>query len=123
MKAQNKEILKHYLIAGLWSSTDTEESKNEFLDNEYSLEDISVQALKASIKDINTFMLKAKDILQYTDISNEMLGHDILLTRNGHGAGFWDRDLGIAGDKLTLICEGLKEVTLYAGDDKKIYID
>jgi hypothetical protein len=28
-------------------------------------------------------------------------GHDFALTRNGHGAGFWDRGLGDAGDRLT----------------------
>lgn len=29
------------------------------------------------------------DVRQY---SPEQLGHDLWLTRNGHGAGFWDRD-------------------------------
>lgn len=28
-------------------------------------------------------------------------GHDFALTRNGHGAGFWDRGLGDLGDRLT----------------------
>jgi hypothetical protein len=28
-------------------------------------------------------------------------GHDFALTRNGHGAGFWDRGLGERGDSLT----------------------
>jgi hypothetical protein len=120
MLADKKEILKHYLIAGLWATPDNDE--NEFLDGLYSLEDISLQALKSSIKDINTFMLKAKDILKGLNISNDQIGHDIFLTRNGHGAGFWDRGLGETGEKLTLICDELKEVNLYAGDDKKIYI-
>lgn len=31
----------------------------------------------------------------------EQLGHDFFLTRNGHGAGFWDRGLGELGDRLT----------------------
>lgn len=30
-------------------------------------------------------------------------GHDLWLTRNGHGAGFWDRDLGELGDRLTKV--------------------
>lgn len=29
-------------------------------------------------------------------------GHDFWLTRNGHGAGYWDRDAGDTGDRLTL---------------------
>lgn len=28
-------------------------------------------------------------------------GHDFALTRNGHGAGFWDRGLGEIGDELS----------------------
>lgn len=31
----------------------------------------------------------------------ELAGHDFALTRNGHGAGFWDRGLGEIGDMLT----------------------
>jgi hypothetical protein len=29
------------------------------------------------------------------------IGHDLWLTRNGHGAGFWDRGLGKLGDELS----------------------
>ena len=41
------------------------------------------------------------------------MGHDLWLTRNGHGAGFWDRkelEEGDLGDKLTAIAKGMKEV-------------
>lgn len=31
----------------------------------------------------------------------ELAGHDFWLTRNGHGAGFRDRELGELGDRLT----------------------
>jgi hypothetical protein len=30
----------------------------------------------------------------------EQAGIDFWLTRNRHGAGYWDRGLGITGDKL-----------------------
>lgn len=32
---------------------------------------------------------------------DDCAGHDFYLTRCGHGTGFWDRDLGDIGDKLT----------------------
>jgi len=49
-------------------------------------------------------------------------GHDLWLTRNGHGAGFWDRDLGEAGDKLTELSKEMGELTLLQGDgDGKLY--
>lgn len=33
----------------------------------------------------------------------ESAGHDVYLTRERHGAGFWDRGLGIVGDALTAL--------------------
>lgn len=34
----------------------------------------------------------------------EYAGHDFYLTRNGHGAGFWDRGLGAVGERLSKAC-------------------
>ena len=35
----------------------------------------------------------------------ELAGHDFALTRNGHGAGFWDSGLGEIGYMLTDACK------------------
>lgn len=35
----------------------------------------------------------------------EQIGHDYVLTTAGHGAGFWDRGYGEAGDRLTEACK------------------
>lgn len=55
-------------------------------------------------------------------INPERIGHDLWLTRNGHGAGFWDRGLGAQGDSLTAICEALGEVWSYVGDDDQLHL-
>jgi len=55
----------------------------------------------------------------YTD---EMAGHDFWLTRNGHGAGFWDRGLGDLGDVLTKAAHESGESDAYLGDDGKAYV-
>ena len=55
-------------------------------------------------------------------LSPEQIGHDLWLTRNGHGVGFWDRGLGAQGDSLTAICEALGEVWSYVGDDDQLHI-
>jgi hypothetical protein len=48
--------------------------------------------------------------------------HDFWLTRNGHGAGFWDGDYEEElGEKLTAICKKMGSIDLYVGDDNKIY--
>ena len=44
-------------------------------------------------------------------------GHDLALTRNGHGAGFWDRGLGEAGDTLTYWAESLDTLHIFHGHD------
>jgi hypothetical protein len=45
-------------------------------------------------------------------------GHDFALTRNGHGAGFWDGDWPEpAATELTKLSKEYGEVDLYVGDD------
>jgi hypothetical protein len=54
--------------------------------------------------------------------------HDLWLTRNGHGAGFWDgdyrdRETGIdIGQKLTELAKTYSSVDVYVGDDGQIYL-
>lgn len=40
----------------------------------------------------------------------EQIGHDFILTRNHHGAGFWDRGLGEAGERLTEAAQAYGEL-------------
>ena len=55
-----------------------------------------------------------------TPYDAECAGIDYWLTRNGHGAGFWDRGLGAVGDRLSNACRW-QELDLYRGDDGKLY--
>lgn len=58
------------------------------------------------------------------DYSEERAGHDFWLTRNHHGAGYWDRDeleAGGLGDKLTTLAQAMGEVYT-GGDDETLYI-
>ena len=47
----------------------------------------------------------------------EQIGIDFWLTRNRHGAGFWDRGLGDIGEKLTDIAHQMGERSVYVGED------
>lgn len=51
----------------------------------------------------------------------DSFGHDLWLTRNGHGAGFWDRGMAKLGDELTQIAHCLGSSDLYQGDDDLLY--
>lgn len=52
----------------------------------------------------------------------EQLGHDFALTRNRHGAGFWDRGHGDIGDVLTDRAHPYGEWSL-TGDPTGIYAE
>lgn len=116
-----KEITKHYLICALWSSTN---DAGEPLDNDYSIEDIAESAVESAEKDISDFLqlLDAENILWEESMSEEQFGHDFWLTRNRHGAGFWDRGLKDLGKKLTEWAHSYGSSDMYVGDDGKVYL-
>jgi hypothetical protein len=50
------------------------------------------------------------------------LGHDFWLTRNWHGAGFWDRNLDELGEQLTHLAQAQGMCDAYLGDDGCLWI-
>ena len=48
----------------------------------------------------------------------DCVAHDFILTRNGHGAGFWDGDWHEPmATKLTELCEKFGEIDIYLSDE------
>lgn len=111
-------ILQHYVIAALWSSTD---ENDEPMDANYSADDLAPELLTTMRDDVTDFVNVARIDLELSGQSDEQIGHDFWLTRNGHGVGFWDRGLGAVGDRLTAVCKVYGGVDLSVGDDGKIY--
>jgi hypothetical protein len=112
-------IVKHYAIAALWASTGDDD---EPLDASYSLDDISPETWGKMSEDVLQFIKQNEALLLASGQSDEQIGHDFWLTRNRHGAGFWDRGLGEVGDKLTQACKSFGEVWPYVGDDGRIHM-
>lgn len=109
-------FFRSYVETALWSSTDDE---GDPLDSVYTIDDIAPETLEAMRADCADFMeANAFDIgTQY-----ERAGHDFWLTRNRHGAGFWDGDWEReAGQRLTANSHAYGSVDLYIGDDSRIY--
>lgn len=105
-------ILDHYLTAAIFTAGDGE------LD-EYSPGDFSQESRDSAKKDIEDFLAKAAERGIDTSLwSDELLGHDFSLTRNGHGAGFWDRfpETPEPGDALTELCREFREVYVSESD-------
>jgi len=106
-----------YLKSALWSSPG---DNSENLDDDHDIGDVDKSVINQAKKDLNKFYKLAKDLIENGDYDGDWR-HDFWLTRNGHGAGFWD-DSGEDGDKLTKIVEkNFKGIDLYVGDDGKIY--
>jgi len=111
------KMLNQYLGTALWASTDDE---GEPLDNNFSINDFSRSSVKEAEKDIKEFLSIADKKLGDDwdrEWDEETIGHCLWLSRNGHGAGFFDRKLPFA-DELQDIARkmGEKYVFEIAGD-------
>lgn len=100
-------------------------------------EDLAPSTLAIIIDDCATFQrLCADDLALAYDVDKygaaTQAGHDFWLTRNHHGAGFWDGDLPKElGERLTGACkagnrhaeDGFDEISVYLGNDGRVYAD
>jgi hypothetical protein len=125
-------MVRHYLIAALWASTD---NAGNPLDDTCDDSDWHPSAIARANADCAAFIAQAQQLLPYLPDSYgahpdcgrvhpayAALGHDLWLTRNHHGAGFWDRGLGAVGEKLTGLAHEMGECDAYIGNDCFIYL-
>jgi hypothetical protein len=127
------EILNGYLEAALWTEEERlkDDYENEFNYSEdidlgsFSVDDLDDNSKIQAYIDINRFIWDSGvDAIKEAIDTNGLfkLGMDIWLTRNGHGAGFFDH--GYENEKsLMKSAEKLKGVDLYLGDDLKLYFN
>lgn len=121
------EFTQSYLVAALFSTNDNNDVP---LDQNYSINNLAPEVVEKAVEDCRNFRELAGDLInrenyvirstQYT--IDELAGHDFWLTRNGHGAGFWDGDWEEpVGKRLTEIAHSFGELYLDVGDDGMIY--
>lgn len=113
-------FIREYMVCALWSSTGDD---GEPLDANYSIDDMAADTRDAMTADCHDFLDSNTQLLAGILMREPpgQAGHDFWLTRNGHGAGFWDRGLGEVGRKLTEAAKVYGSQDLYIGDDGKIY--
>ena len=120
MKNKRTVFLDAYINAAFWTSYDDDDIFGMPLVMNYRVGDLSGEDMDKMIEDCAAFLAKA-------DIPDNLLpqaGHDFWLTRNGHGAGFWDRPEVYGEEKareLSALAETFGVVDLYVGDDGRIY--
>jgi hypothetical protein len=126
METQTRDkFLASYIETAFWSSTDDDGTP---LDG-----DLADNTMTAMQKDCAEFEPRALALIDaYNADKNASaeflpgdghLAHDFWLTRNHHGAGFWDGDYPEPlGQQLTDLAHSFKECDLYTGDDGKLYL-
>ena len=118
------QFVRGYLACALWSSNDeSTESGGEPFDANYNTDDIAPQCIAGATAECAAFVqANLRDLRHYVRyFSWGTAGHDFWLTRNGHGAGFWDRGLGKRGNRLSGSAKACGTQDVYLGDDKLIY--
>lgn len=112
--------------SGLWFECDGEHTSDA------RFGDLSAEALATLVADCEA--LEASDAFkafaawrkENDDAADDsQVGHDLWLTRNGSGAGFWDRPESYYGphqDALNNYAQALGGAWPYVGDDGKVYL-
>lgn len=107
------QMLSAYIECALW--TDEEECRGE--------SEVSKPSHDQASKDCARFLFRFPQAVNY---EASQLGHDLWLTRNHHGAGFWDRPeiYGKGNARLfTEYAHNLGERYCYLGDDGLVWIE
>lgn len=110
-----------YIEAVKWLEKKYNEDGTE---EEDACETISMEALLeikadcADFQEANAEDLKAAyEKYRYCE---EYAGHDFYLTRNHHGAGFWDRGLADVGERLSKACKPYGSTDNYWVDEEGV---
>ena len=124
-----------YITTALWSTNDESTPQGgEPLDANYDADDLAPEAAAKMLADCRQFLdaneatiddaIESGDVKYGPDFGPMgRAGHDFWLTRNGHGAGFWDGDWPEpAATILTDAAHKAGECNIYVGDDGKLYV-
>lgn len=112
-----------YVEAIYWTECNSDNPELE----DATMTDLAPEALAAIVADCAAFQADCAVSLQEAyahetvAYDEHRAGVDYWLTRNGHGAGFWDRGLGAIGDRLSDACRR-SSVGVYRGDDGLVYL-
>lgn len=129
MNKNQKSFVESYKTTAIWASnTDGCEPDGYNITDDSELSQEAKNSMQA---DCLRFLEKYGHLIESepepptaTDIGDDewaMAGHDFWLTRNGHGAGFWDGGWPVNGEALTEACNWFGEVSLYVGDEGEVH--
>ncbi len=114
-----------YLTAALWTNDD-DAGSGDYVETGRAAEMLALVSPEAVTKAADVcaaFQAANSEALEACGLNEEQAGHDLWLTRNRHGSGYWDRTRGDleALAKLTDAAHALGQCDLYKGDDGQFY--
>jgi hypothetical protein len=126
MSIDREDFIEGYIEAALWSTPNMDAKEARFLDKDYNSENLAPELKEHVEKECAQFIEQNEDLLeQYMHalgVEASYAGHDFWLTRNRHGAGFWDKtyDDTTIGERLTEAAHNFKEEDWYVSDDNEV---
>lgn len=108
-----------FLECALWASADDEGPLDRF-----SFDNVSEDALSDMSAFVDRFLEDPATFhpIQRLSLEGDTIGHNLFLSANGHGTGFWDRGYGEDGDLLHERAEACGTFDLYVGGDGLVYV-
>lgn len=126
---EQDDFTKGYIEAMFFTSTGSVDDGDL---KDASVLDLSKEAWERIQVDCKAFqqvagetLVEALDNGRINGYDARRAGNDFWYTRNGHGTGFWDRDLAEVGADLAALCgwrTNWPEQTLYKGDNGQLYL-
>jgi len=114
-----------YIETLLWSENDESTPQGGVpFDKNYDIDDIHPDSLEVIQRECKAFQTKLAG-MDTDDMQAKDFAHDFVLTRNGHGAGFWDGDYDHLGkgtvDALCKLAKSFHPCHLILGDDGHVH--
>lgn len=114
------KFVQQYLETALWADL-----PEENLHDGLTIENIHETSIATARRDCDQFLTENSKIIsraiEQTSLTH--VAYHFWLTRNHHGAGFWDGDYSEQlGERLTNAAQKFNELSIYVGDDGLIYI-
>jgi hypothetical protein len=121
-------FVRSYIETALWSSNDGDGVP---LDSaKYADAELAEGTIAQFVADCERFQVAYEKLIAGLDDNvlrsfppEDHIPHDFWLTRNRHGAGFWDGDYPEPiATQLTELAHSFGECDLYVGDDGLLYV-
>lgn len=140
------EVIREYLACAVWSECDADGGN---LTDRFDADDFSQDSRERAAKDVAAFLSAASEAINALQMAIELgasedladadettgsltteyglssdLGYNLWLSRNGHGAGFFDRDHipEAIRDALQEAAEALGTCDVIEGDDSQLHL-